>query len=220
MTALTAKQAKFENKRIEVIRGAARVFARLGFHGASLNDVADELNITPAALYYYVKSKDELLHEASTFATERLVPILDALNADKTQSVLEKLRSYFRAYAEYTYDDFGRCLAVTNPYDMPSPYREASLAGRRQLTNFVRELIREGIGDGSIRDCDDRLLSYVLFGAANTLARVSPTGPLSPHQTMDAMLDMIIDGIAQTPSSKPAAPRKSPSKRQNKATSA
>ena len=145
MTVMTAKQARFESKRLEVIRGAARVFARLGFHGASLNAVADELQITPAALYYYVKSKDELLLEAGNFATERLEPVVEALKVDTTRNGLEKLRHFFRVYADYSCDDFGRCFALSNPDDLPSPYRESDLEGRRVLTEFARSLIREGI---------------------------------------------------------------------------
>ena len=196
MTAMTAKQARFESKRLEVIRGAARVFARLGFHGASLNAVADELQITPAALYYYVKSKDELLLEAGNFATERLEPVVEALKVDKTRNGLEKLRHFFRVYADYSCDDFGRCFALSNPDDLPSPYREFDLEGRRVLTEFARSLIREGIRDGSIQPCDDRLLAFMLYGATNSMARwLSPSGPRSPIQVMDAMLDMLVEGI-------------------------
>ena len=54
----TARRELVEN---EIYEQAIRLFAERGFAGTSLQDIADALGITRPALYYYVKSKDELL---------------------------------------------------------------------------------------------------------------------------------------------------------------
>src|SRR5262249_15236281 len=54
----TAGRELVEN---EIYEQAFRLFADRGFAGTSLQDIADALGITRPALYYYVKSKDELL---------------------------------------------------------------------------------------------------------------------------------------------------------------
>ena len=56
--ATTARRELVEN---EIYEHAIRLFAERGFAGTSLQDIADALGITRPALYYYVKSKDELL---------------------------------------------------------------------------------------------------------------------------------------------------------------
>jgi AcrR family transcriptional regulator len=56
--ASTARRELVEN---EIYENAIRLFAERGFAGTSLQDIADALGITRPALYYYVKSKDELL---------------------------------------------------------------------------------------------------------------------------------------------------------------
>lgn len=48
-------------KREAVVKAAARAFSRNGFHGTSLDQIAKELNVTKAALYYYVKNKGDIL---------------------------------------------------------------------------------------------------------------------------------------------------------------
>lgn len=116
------KQAKYESKKLEVLRAAARVFSDLGYHGATINDVANELGATAAGLYHYVDSKDELLSEVSRIACERLLERLSALKSDKTLSGLEKVREFLRYYAQNNVEDFGRCLALTNPDDVPPPF--------------------------------------------------------------------------------------------------
>ena len=46
--------------RDRLIAAAARVFARRGFHGASVDEIADEAELTKGAVYSNFASKDEL----------------------------------------------------------------------------------------------------------------------------------------------------------------
>ena len=48
------------DKRLAVLRTAAELFVTQGFHSTKLSDVADRLNITKPAIYYYFESKDEI----------------------------------------------------------------------------------------------------------------------------------------------------------------
>ena len=50
-------------KREAVVRAAAKAFNRNGYHNTSLDDIAAALEVTKPTLYYYVKSKEQLLFE-------------------------------------------------------------------------------------------------------------------------------------------------------------
>ena len=191
------KGARFVNKRAEVLRAAARVFARLGFRAASLTDVADELGVTPAALYYYVDSKDSLLLETSLVRLDGCDAVATALK-DDPRSGRVKLTEYFLVYADGVGDEFGRCLALTNPNEIQSAeYRSQLNARRRKMDHDVRDIIRGGIADGSIKDCDVSVLTAMLFGTANDLGRwCLPGGRLSTREAMQVMMHIIIDGVA------------------------
>ncbi|HJQ60863.1 MAG TPA: TetR/AcrR family transcriptional regulator [Vineibacter sp.] len=189
------RSAKFDKKRHEILRAAARVFARLGFHRASLVDLGEELRVTPAALYYYAKSKDQLLNDCSDVA---LVMVREALEASQREGAdgLARFRAFGRRHADIVCDDFGRCLVVNTANDLPPDLRRRNLAQRRSLNDTLRALIRGGIDDGSIRPCDDRLLASLLFNTINPMARWwSPKGPRSPAEIADSYLDMIVGGI-------------------------
>jgi TetR/AcrR family transcriptional regulator, cholesterol catabolism regulator len=53
---------KFDRKLDRVLLAAARVFADEGYDRASIRSVADHARLSVAGLYYYVRSKDELLY--------------------------------------------------------------------------------------------------------------------------------------------------------------
>ncbi|MFZ0838044.1 MAG: TetR family transcriptional regulator, partial [Xanthobacteraceae bacterium] len=54
-------KTKKEALRQAVLEAAAKLFAERGFGGTNLQDIADALGISRPALYYYFKSKDEIL---------------------------------------------------------------------------------------------------------------------------------------------------------------
>lgn len=53
--------AEYEQRRSSIVEAAARVFREKGYDRGSLDDVAQELDIRKSSLYYYVKSKAELI---------------------------------------------------------------------------------------------------------------------------------------------------------------
>ncbi len=46
----------------EIIAAAAKVFKEKGYHAATTRDIAAEVGIQQATLYYYISSKEELLY--------------------------------------------------------------------------------------------------------------------------------------------------------------
>lgn len=209
-----ATKPKYEQRRLEVLRAAARTINRFGYHVATLDDVAEELNVTKPAIYYYAKSKDELLFACGQLALSELKVALDKSAAPELTG-LERLCRFFRLYAEIICKDFGRCLVVTEPRDFVARSRKENTAGRRALNLAVREIIVDGVKDKSIRPCDERVLSIAMFEAFNGLTRwFDPDGPLSISDVSEEYLSIFIRGIStgsvvsrKTPT--PAAARKS-----------
>jgi AcrR family transcriptional regulator len=189
--------ARYEQRRLEVLRAAAKTFNRLGFHIATLDDVADELGVTKPAIYYYARSKDELLAACGQLAIESLEAALDRSGAPE-HSAADRLRRFFALYADIICGDFGRCLVLTEPRDLAPKSRKINVAGRRALNLAVRDIIREGIAEGSFRRCDERTLAIALFDAFNGLARwFSPRGPASLSTTVDQYLAIFLHGVAR-----------------------
>ncbi|MBP6816278.1 MAG: helix-turn-helix transcriptional regulator, partial [Burkholderiaceae bacterium] len=60
---VVSRDEQFRLKRNALLREAARAFSGRGYHNTSLDDVAAVLGVTKAALYHYVRSKQEILFE-------------------------------------------------------------------------------------------------------------------------------------------------------------
>src|SRR5882724_13115388 len=69
---IPAEEESYEVKRRMALETAARAFNERGFYKTSLDDIAAELNVTKAALYYYFRSKDEILYECHSAAIQSI----------------------------------------------------------------------------------------------------------------------------------------------------
>lgn len=187
--------AKYDQRRQEVLRAAARTFNRLGFHVATLDDVAEELGVTKPALYYYAKSKDEILFDCGRMALEAMSSALDK-SLVSALTGRERLIRFFRLYTEVICEDFGRCLVLTEPRDHAAKSRPENVAGRRNLNHAVREMIRDGIRDGSLRQVDDRALSIAMFDAFNGIGRwYNEKGASDLTSILDQYFSIFLQGI-------------------------
>ena len=57
----TSGQQQATDKRRVILDAAVKVFAREGFHGCRVADIADEAGVAYGLVYHYFRSKDEIL---------------------------------------------------------------------------------------------------------------------------------------------------------------
>jgi len=79
--------------RQRILDVAARLFAAHGFAGTSIRDIAADLGLTKAALYYHFSSKEELLHE---LVAQPILAMREVMEADRDLSAPDERRRYVR----------------------------------------------------------------------------------------------------------------------------
>lgn len=203
MTAATAirprgRPPRFSDRRQEVLRTAARVFGRQGFRQATLEDIAQALEMTRPALYHYARSKDELLSGCAAIANTELGAALK--EALQQSSGLEQLRVFFIRYAEIVTDDFGRCFVLTDGSEMTPPMRMANRKSQLWLADAATAMARRGMRDGSVTKRDPADISRALFGVFNGMSRWYRAGAgRKPGEMAADMLAAMMDGIGTRP---------------------
>src|ERR671936_3070023 len=77
-------------RRAELTRIAARLFAEKGYQGTSLADLAEELGVQKPSLYHHIASKEDLLWEVASEGARAFHAALDAI--PETTRAVEKIR--------------------------------------------------------------------------------------------------------------------------------
>ncbi|MGO9357637.1 MAG: TetR/AcrR family transcriptional regulator [Xanthobacteraceae bacterium] len=204
----TRRRARDE-KRDAVLRTAVQLFLEQGYHRATLNDVAERLNITKPALYNYFRSKEEILFECWMLGQERVDDCIAEIEAGGGTG-LAKLRKLVRGYAEAMASDFGASLVRFNVRDLSEANQKRTLAGKRRIDQVFRGYIAQGIADGSIGPCDVKLTAFAIAGSLNWIGHwFKHGGALSAGAIADDFAVQLTKGLESRPSrtrpsSKPA----------------
>jgi AcrR family transcriptional regulator len=194
---IPAERESYEAKRRAALETAARAFNERGFYKTSLDDIAAELHVTKAALYYYFESKDEILYECHAVAIRSLTDTpLEGVD-DRRLSGLEKIERLLRRYAAMIVQSFGRCLVLVGTQPLERHNAAKCRAGRRAINDLLVGLIREGIADGSVAPCDPKLAAYFIFGTLNWIAQwYQHDGRQTLDQVTDQLIAYVLGGIA------------------------
>ncbi|MCH8507104.1 MAG: TetR/AcrR family transcriptional regulator [Ectothiorhodospiraceae bacterium] len=190
------KQQEREAKRQAVLRAAVRIFNERGFHGTSLDDVANSLGVSKPTIYHYLGNKEQVLLHCVTRGLDQL---MDAAAQARLESGLgiDRLRLFLRRYAEINMDDFGRCVILTAEESLSEQGRQEFRSLKRKVNDALQDMIEAAISDGSIIACDARLLSFTVAGALNSPARwFSPDGLKTTTEVASEMVDLLTSGFA------------------------
>jgi AcrR family transcriptional regulator len=141
MTRLTRAQRR-DQTRARLLEAAGHVFARRGFHAATIDEVADAAGYTKGAVYSNFASKDALF---LALLDQRLAEQLQQVEALYAIESTEALRAAMGGRTEQEFAaarDFGVLMAEFSLYAMRNPAAQAELAQRyRQLRGRLAELI-------------------------------------------------------------------------------
>jgi TetR/AcrR family transcriptional regulator len=197
--AVPSRDELHEAKRIALLREAASAFTRKGFHAASLDDIAQKLGVTKAALYHYFPSKHALLREC--FARALQVGFEGLASAEQAGgSGRVRLNHALRFYLKEMIDELSCCVVLTEENALlPEDYAEL-LQIRDRFEQALRELIREGIADGSIVPCDPKLAVFAILGAIHWVSKwFNQSGAWSAGAVAQAMTDLLDRMVSATP---------------------
>jgi len=183
-------------KRQAVLLAAVRMFNERGFHATLLDDVAASLGISKPTIYHYLGNKEQVLLECVAIGLEQFLDAVEEAHQAPGMG-LDRLRHFLRRYAEINMDDFGRCVIRTG-VEALSPEGAQSLRERkRRIDKAMRDLIEDGMADGSIARTDPKMLAFTVAGALNWPARWhAPGGELSAADIARQMVDILTEGLA------------------------
>ncbi|MGI9481369.1 MAG: TetR/AcrR family transcriptional regulator [Hyphomicrobiales bacterium] len=193
--AVASRDEQRRQKRLAVLRTGARLFNEHGFDRTTLDDIAGELNVSKRTLYYYVKSKEEILFECNRLGIE-YTEDLTVCCSNPDMPVLERISLLLRGYAELLAEDMGACLVLSKDTSLSGPNRDVLVQARRSFDNDLRELIVAGIEVGSIRQCDPKLTAAAIFGAFNWIPHWNRNKSPIPHEEIaDQYIDLFVEGL-------------------------
>jgi TetR/AcrR family transcriptional regulator, cholesterol catabolism regulator len=190
------KQSKPATRLEEVLQSAANIFFAKGFHATSIEDVARDVGMLKGSLYYYIKSKDDLLFQLLLAGIEDSDAYI-ARQIDNDGDPLEQLERAIRAQIDYIIKNRVQFGLFLHEFDSLSGKRQHKLISvmSRYNSRFV-DLVKRGQEQSKIIEGEPWVIVNGILGMCNWLYRWYDTDELSdPEQVKQIFLRMLLQGI-------------------------
>ena len=189
------RKAQYKLKRKALLYEAARLFKEDGEGKFSLTTVARNLNITKPALYYYFKSKQEILFECYSLSFDIGDKALE-LAVAASGNACQTMRLFIYNYTLSGLTELHATMSLREMTLEPA-YSKRILERRKSLHKRLRELVTAGFSDGSITPCDAKVAVILLIGAVAELFKIyDPKGGLSAQQIALQTASLLAAGLA------------------------
>ena len=160
---LTDRSIAQEERRRQILDAAVRVFARTGYHGSRVGDIAEEAGVAHGLLYHYFSSKEEVLQTVFRENWGALIERFRAVEA-VDEPAHEKLEGIAKILLR-TWRNDPDLVTVMVREVARSQQLQGQVEEVREAFAIVQRVIEQGQAAGVFRaDLDARLASWVVYG--------------------------------------------------------
>ena len=157
-----------EKRWKEILDVAAEVFYEKGYDASSLQEIADQVGILKGSIYYYIKTKRDLLDNLLIEVHKGGIARLRHLAATEGPP-LTKLYATIYGHVQFICENLAKTTVYLHELQKLKPEQRAELIGLHEFRDEFLQLIREGQSNGDILpDLDPKLTSQALLGAINS----------------------------------------------------
>ncbi len=163
------KERERERRRQQIIVAAKRVFSDKGFNRATMEDIAQEAELSPGTLYLYFKNKDELYASLSLRILQYLNIRLDQVVKEENLAPGQRMEALKEAIFDvYKFDPailinlFHLQSSETLKNLSPELFQDIQKLSCRSLSG-ISALFRKGIENGFFEAFDPEVLADILW---------------------------------------------------------
>lgn len=190
-----AADSRFGRRRAAIVKSAAHVFGRKGFHATTLEEIAADLQVTKASLYYYFSTKEELLYEVHLLSMHDVLERVERIRA-ASDSPAAQLEAAITEHLRILAGDYEGAFLLQQEYDLPPEYREEIIKLRDKYEKTLLDIVQEGEHQRLFRVKDARVAVRMLLGSINWFLRwYRAGGRLTVDEIATAYVDFVFYGL-------------------------
>jgi AcrR family transcriptional regulator len=162
-----SKTNQHDQKYKTIISAASELFNIHGTRGTTLTQIADRLELTKTSLYYYVKTKEELVHQCYlNTCIEMQVMVENAVNIEglAIDKIEHLLRQNFDCWNDIINGNRGHLAGLTEIASLSPQHQKEISEYYRNFVIQVISLIKAGQIDGSMQDVEPAKTSNAIWG--------------------------------------------------------
>ncbi len=186
-------------RKAEILAAAERIFVEVGYEGATIRRIADEVGLSSTALYMHFAEKSEILHEICRLAFARLQAANEAVVAEggAPEVVLRKL---MEAYIDFGFENPNayRLTYLTRPVEARDGAQSAAQMLGGDLFRAFEAIVGQAAAAGRLRG-DPKASAQTLWAGSHGIVSLMITKPyfdwIDRRALTTTMLDALFIGL-------------------------
>jgi AcrR family transcriptional regulator len=202
---MVSERTAYDEKLESILRTSAAIFADKGYHQASIRDIARATNVSLSGLYYYFKSKEELLFLIQDHAFGTLIHEAEEMLIGVDDPV-RKIRLLIENHLRFFIGNMAEMKVLSHEAgSLTGDFRRRVNAKKRRLSEIAMGILRELRPDGGL---DLRVATFSLFGMMNWIYNwYRPESDVPVERLAADMSRLFLGGYLQSASQLPDAAR-------------
>jgi AcrR family transcriptional regulator len=185
----------YDMQREEILARAAELFAKKGYPGTSMNEVAEACGVSKPTLYHYVRDKDQLLGEIARTHIDRLQSLVDEVSRQRLAPEAQVRQLIERFVDEYAGARNAHRVLTEDVKFLQPEDRERVLDGERRVVAAFAEAVaalRPELKAAQMH----KPLTMLLFGMINWMFTwLQPDGRLKHADMAPVVADLFFGGL-------------------------
>ena len=161
------QQSRYDQKLVHVLKTSAAVFAEKGYHSTSMRDISRATKMSLSGLYYYFKSKEELLFLIQDFCFSTVIGDCRRL-LDGVDDPVRRLKLLIENHLNYFVNNMNEMKVLSHEANSITRdmFRKVNTK-KRQYVDLVMSLLAEIAREHRVEGVDIRVATFSLFGMMN-----------------------------------------------------
>ncbi|MDQ6750897.1 MAG: TetR/AcrR family transcriptional regulator [Actinomycetota bacterium] len=202
--AVSRSQAAVDKRRT-ILDAAVRVFARQGFHGCRVSDIADDAGVAYGLVYHYFDSKDEVL---DTLFLERWDVMLATIDEVDGRDLPPREKLFAIAafiFDSYRHDPELMKVIIVEVTRAANSFGRTHLDKIREAYEGIARIVAKAQADGTFKtDVTAQFAALAFYGAIEQVLTgwifdVLPQGETEFEQAKRLVVETVCGGLDAVP---------------------
>ncbi len=182
--------------RERILEEAAKLFARSGYDGSSISDLAAAIGVSKAAIYHYYPTKQDIYDAIILEVLEGLTQTVGR-DVAGAEGGVARLRAFMVGHARYFAQHHAQFVTMLIGYSgMALSEREDAARLRDGYEKRLREVIAQGVAEGAFRPLDVAATGRAVLSMLNWMVRWYRPGQGDSAETIAAgYFDLLVGGM-------------------------
>ena len=187
------------SKEQEIIAIAAHLFKEKGYRATTLEDIAAAVGMLKGSLYYYIRSKEELLYlvvrDPIRQAYNKLEEIVIS-EAPVTTKIAQAIANHMTLFHQH----YPHIAVYLHDYHhLMQQLQKNVIETPKHYQRLWAQLLQQGVETGELRDdLDVKVAGYAILGMCNWVYRwYNPHGTLAAEEIAEIFTKLVLEGLTK-----------------------